>query len=674
MPLQQTTGNDSYDAYGGGVAAIPNYIEDVFSNYLYVGNGSTQTINNGIDLAGKGGMVWIKRRDAAINNVLFSTANPNDTLVSNLTGGSYGFPSTYAFAGYNSTGFDLNGSWTGVNASGGTYTSWTFRKAAKFFDVVTYTGNDSSNRQISHNLGSVPGCIIVKSSGLGGSWYVYHKDLGTDKFLMLNSTNASGTTTLLWNNTAPTATNFTVGSPSNNSVGDTYVAYLFAHDASYTGLIQCGSYSVDNNGKIINGDGTGTQVDLGWEPQFIILKDIRTSGSWKIYDTMRDMPVANPPTTANNKALLANSSAAEASVSYYGTSPTATGFTGQGDATNLGQGIYIAIRRPNKPPTSGTQVFYPETHSNPALSTKYTYTTGFPVDMLWQAVRSPAYTGKFLVTDRLRATNGTTSSNSFQTSATDNETTINGYASLWFDNNTGYSVNDTNGSWNGSPSYPSAASWSFRRAPGFFDVVCYTGTGVARTVNHNLGAVPELIIVKNRSETGRWIVSISTSLYGVGNYMFLENNEGISDYGWPNYIYPAATTTVLNIGYDSSYGVNVNKSADNYVAYLFASLTGISKIGKYTGNGSSQTINCGFAAGARFILIKRTDSTGDWKVIDSARGIVAGNDPTLALNSTAAEVTGTDCIDPDSSGFIVNQESTNNLNVNSATYIYLAIA
>jgi hypothetical protein len=73
-------------------------------------------------------------------------------------------------------------------------------------------------------------------------------------------------------------------------------------------------------------------------------------------------------------------------------------------------------------------------------------------------------------------------------------------------------------------------------------------------------------------------------------------------------------------------------------------------------------------------MVKCTSATGDWKVIDSARGIVAGNDPTLALNTTAAEVTGTDCIDPDSSGFIVNQETTNNLNVNGASYIFLSIA
>lgn len=112
----------------------------------------------------------------------------------------------------------------------------------------------------------------------------------------------------------------------------------------------------------------------------------------------------------------------------------------------------------------------------------------------------------------------------------------------------------------------------------------------------------------------------------------------------------------------------------NAVAYLFASLAGISKVGSYAGNGASQTINCGFATGARFILIKRTDAAGDWYVWDSVRGIVAANDPHLSLNTTAAEVTTDDSVDPDASGFIVNQVAATNINVSGASYIFLAIA
>ena len=118
----------------------------------------------------------------------------------------------------------------------------------------------------------------------------------------------------------------------------------------------------------------------------------------------------------------------------------------------------------------------------------------------------------------------------------------------------------------------------------------------------------------------------------------------------------------------------MNYLAATYVTYLFATLPGVSKVGSYTGNGGTQTINCGFTTGSRFVLIKRTDSTGDWFVWDSTRGIVASNDPHLSLNTTAAEVTTDDSIDPDNSGFIVNQVAATNINVTSATYIFLSFA
>jgi hypothetical protein len=115
-------------------------------------------------------------------------------------------------------------------------------------------------------------------------------------------------------------------------------------------------------------------------------------------------------------------------------------------------------------------------------------------------------------------------------------------------------------------------------------------------------------------------------------------------------------------------------AGSTYIAYLFATLAGVSKVGSYTGTAADLNVDCGFSAGARFILIKRTDDTGDWYVWDSARGIVAGNDPYLLLNSTAAEVTGTDYIDPLSSGFTVTSSAPAALNASGGTYIFLAIA
>jgi hypothetical protein len=74
------------------------------------------------------------------------------------------------------------------------------------------------------------------------------------------------------------------------------------------------------------------------------------------------------------------------------------------------------------------------------------------------------------------------------------------------------------------------------------------------------------------------------------------------------------------------------------------------------------------------VLVKRTDTTGDWYVWDSARGIVSGNDPYLLFNSTATEVTNTDYIDSISSGFELTADGSSTVNITGGTYIYLAIA
>ena len=100
----------------------------------------------------------------------------------------------------------------------------------------------------------------------------------------------------------------------------------------------------------------------------------------------------------------------------------------------------------------------------------------------------------------------------------------------------------------------------------------------------------------------------------------------------------------------------------------------MSKVGSYTGTGTTQVINCGFTSGSRFVLIKRTDDIGDWYVWDSARGIVAGNDPYLLLNSTAAEVTGTDYVDTAASGFEISSTAPAAINANGGSFIFLAIA
>jgi hypothetical protein len=118
----------------------------------------------------------------------------------------------------------------------------------------------------------------------------------------------------------------------------------------------------------------------------------------------------------------------------------------------------------------------------------------------------------------------------------------------------------------------------------------------------------------------------------------------------------------------------VSENGRTFVVYLFATLAGISKVGNYSGTGNAINVDCGFSAGARYILIKRTDSSGDWFVYDTARGIVSGNDPYLLVNDSAGEVTNTDYIDPLNSGFTVTSSAPTGLNASGGTYIFLAIA
>jgi len=639
------------------VSSSANYVEDVFSTYLYTGTGAAQTITNGIDLSTKGGLVWVKSRSAGyLSHVLADTVRGNTKVIySNLTAPQDTFST--GISSFNSNGFSI-GSSDYYNESAGRFVSWTFREQAKFFDVVTWTGNGVAGRQIPHNLGSVPGCIIVKNLELGTDWIVYHRGADVtapqDYEFYLNATNARIPSGLAWNNTAPTATNFTVG--SGNEVNrasslNTYVAYLFAHNAGGFGLtgtdnvISCGSFT--DNGAI-------QSISLGYEPQWVLAKRTNITGDWWLVDNMRGMPVGSVDAT-----LKPNAADAEQNV-YEFINPEATGFRWQsGSISSSGQTwIYIAIRRgPMKTPTSGTSVFAPVAYTGAGAGT--TYTTNFPVDMT--LVKSRNLTSEQEAWDRLRG-----SSKYLLTTAADAEATFGGPAQWQVDRMTSVLWNAGDGYSNTSPN--TYGTWNFRRAPGFFDEVCYTGTGSATTQAHNLGVAPELMIVKSRSNSGQFWATYSAT---TGSNKFLQLNAtdaaGTLSSVWNN---TAPTSSVFTVGTRDE----TNGSGFTYVAYLFATCAGVSKVGSYTGTGALQTVNCGFAAGARFVLIKRTDSTGDWYVWDSARGISSGNDPYLLWNSTAAEVTGTNYVDTTAVGFQVTAAAPAALNASGGTYIFLAVA
>jgi len=653
---------------GAAGSARANYIEDVFSTYLYTGNGSTQTITNGIDLSTKGGLVWSKDRAAGSHWLIDTIRGRDSFLVSNNDNGqTTGFNGN--IASFNSNGYSLTTGYPNTNAAN--YVSWTFRKQPKFFDVVTYTGNGSSLRSLSHSLGSEPGFIVVKKTSGVENWGVYHRSLpaaGRIVYLNLTFTDSDGYVGF----TPPTSSIFYVGgggsgisggTVTSNENGATYVAYLFAHNAGGFGVsgndnvISCGSYT---------GTGAaGNAITLGYEPQWLMIKRTDAANVWHMQDIMRGSPVSG-----GSAQLYANQTNAEFSSGANPEAfPTATGFTLQQNTASVnatgGTYIYIAIRRgPMKVPTTGTSVYNAIARTGTSATATVTG-VGFSPDLTIIRGRDAGYSWRW--GDRLRGTPAVLRSNLTYAELT-------GEADLSSFDMNGISLTGTGPSLsNGSGG--AYINHFFRRAPGFFDEVCYTGTYLAPQT-HKLGVAPELVIFKNRT-TGvmNWIVK-SYPILGNSQALVLNSSAaaGIpSGLSSPPF---AATPDTATIFYSQNVAIQeYNFTTDNYVAYLFATCPGVSKVGSYTGNGSSQTIDCGFAAGARFVLIKRTDSTGDWYTFDTVRGIIAGNDPFLFLNATSAEVTSYDAVDPANSGFIVNNDATNfPINVASATYIFLAIA
>lgn len=618
------------------------YIDDLFSTQLRTGTGSTASITTGF----QPDLIWTKSRSAATGHRLVdSVRGAGNSLESNSLLQQQS--EATGITAFSSSGYSI-GTDSDYNTSGAGYVDWCWKKAPKFFDVVTYIGDGTNNRQIPHSLGVAPGKVIVKKvttkTGSTADWITWHRGIG-DGYLYLNTTNSvfSGANTLFGSPySAPTSSVFSVGLNLNVST-ETYVAYIFAHDTSADGVIRCGSFTTDASGN--------STVNLGWEPQYLLVKPSSAVGNWVMSDASRGW-LADPSYSPGLFANLSNNESA----SVRALTPTSTGMKAVANGLTASTTyIYLAIRRPNKPPTTGTQVFSANASS---AATGTAITTGFPIDLQIANYRLGTNENSAFF-DRLRGVSTTATESGPYVSSSRTNAEITGTTTTREFDNAGFKIASF---WGGA----STIYWNFKRAPGFMDVVCYTGDGVTnRAVPHSLGVAPDIMIVKCRTVAEDWNVYTSQTGLLVG---YLNSNLGFANNNWASQtstnIYPSFPSNPL-IG---------NASGRTYVAYLFATLPGISKVGNYIGNGSSQTINCGFSTGARFILIKRTDSTGDWYIWDSARGIVSANDPHLSLNTTAAEVTTDDSVDPDNTGFIVNQVAATNINVNNATYLYLAIA
>jgi hypothetical protein len=657
----------------------PIYSDDVFSTDLYEGTGSAQKITNGINLSGKGGLVWLKGREslsAPYTNLELHCLF--DNVRTGATGGSAGgggrlrtssdqiSQSDTYLDSYDSDGFTLTSTSSVneasiVNENGKDFVSWSFRKQPGFLDIQQYTGDANNSQVINHNLGCKPGMVIIKrTNGTGGDWAVYFKSGDNDTevgYGVLNNNNGFTTSNIAFTSNAQYITVYSSSFAIDaNADGATYIMYIFAQGGADTdarkfgtnqdeSIIKCGTWTASS--------GAATIDNIGWEPQFVLVKNVTDAGFWGMFDIMRGMPVGGA-----DPYFSAHSDGVESSGTTNFIDPLPNGFK----VSNLGSSqtfAYMAIRRPHKPITVPTKLF---TVGGNTTSTPE-YVSNFVVDMAFHRNLQTNVTDSTGIFSRLTGS-GALATNSTAIEAAPNATNQFDFMDGWGDN----LANDSN-----------YKSWMFRRAPGFFDAVTYSGQAPnAQSIPHNLGVVPELILIKSRTALASWAVYSST--LGEAKYLMLDDHadETSSTTAWNNTSPTSTTFTVGDLG-------NTNQNSQDFIAYLFASSPGVSKIGTYSNGSTSvvQNIDCGFNSPARFIMIKRYDTGiasaahGQWAVWDTVRGIGTGNDSYVSLNTTDAEVTGFDDISTFSSGFTVNVEGANTsgyFNVANASYIYLAIA
>jgi hypothetical protein len=625
-----------------------------------------------------GGLIWIKDLTEGYNNYLF------DTVTSN--GSSYlNFDNSNPLTLYSSAGDDEDtiafmphgffNPFDGVPELGGvaadSYAAWMFTRQAKFFDIVTYVGN-GTQQTINHGLGVVPGLVLIKVlSVLSGysplGWLVAHIDGGYSSNEMPS-----------WGTTA----NFTVGSnPICNAAGYTYVAYLFAHDPSPTGLIQCGYYTGNNSAQ-------GNLVNLGWEPEFVMILS-ETTTNVLMFDENRGMTadgygyasVANAPTPQASYCGFNQPKITKTPNGFFASANTAQSAAGVASDVNA-SGVpirYVAIRRgPMAFPTKGTKVFN-------ALLNLCNGTSGivdgfgFSPDLIVSTCTTGNAHGAAFF-DKLRGVDPSFCP-PIVMPTTANEITYmagNSIQSILSDgfkvgNDASYGLVNANVA---GGTYSTFVYWGFRRAPGFFEQVCYTGNGAAQTLNHNLAVPPELMIICDRTSAANrvvWCTKLPSSYFTLNT-----GNPQTVDTG--HVFFGNGASALPPNAENFSVGPSLSSANDHYVAYMFASTPGVSLIGTYVGNGGTQTINCNFTNGARFVMIKNTSATGDWYVWDVARGSLSQLSggvpvsPHTSINSAAADVIADASVTFVSGGFAISQVSPVNINVTNDTYIFMAIA
>jgi len=657
---------------------IPIINSEHFNTVIWTGTGSAQTIEVGF----QPDMIWYKARNQAYDhNVYDSTRGLNVFIRPNSNIAQYS--ASDQITGVTSTGFTL-GTGNDGNQNGTTFVAWCWKanggttssntdgtttstvqaNTKAGFSIVEWPQTAGASTNVGHGLNSAPDLIITKAINDTDNWYVYNSASGVGKFLYLNLNNAEATSATAYS--AVDATTFTANL-SNNS-GINMISYCFASVAQYSSF---GTYTG-------NGSDNGPIVNTGFEPAFIIFKGISGVDDWVMFDNKRS--TSNPRVNF----LEPNDNVAETTNSGNQVDFLSNGFQVRGSGGQQGRMngngdtyLYIAFGS-----DGSTAPALPDSFANKLYTgnsgTQSITGLGFSPSFVWIKERGPNAENHNLF-DTLRGATKFLQSNSTNAERT-------GGATLTSFDADGFSLGNDN-EINDSASTYVAWNWKANSIPTIntdgtiqsmvsanqaagFSIVKYTGNGVnASTVGHGLSSEPEVIIIKSTTFASFWAVYNKYNTGSSGNpeteYVRLNsaNATATTSVYWGN---TAPTSSVFSIGTDT----DVNKSGETNIAYCFTSISGFSKMGSYTGDGTTtKTITTGFQP--NFVLIKVTDGADNWVILDSARG----GSKNLKPNSSAAEATesGTN-VEFLSTGFklIGSGPGLGQVNGNGNDYIYMA--
>ena len=282
------------------IAVPKNY----FDAYAYTGTGAATSSTH---FAFSPSLVWIKNRTDVASHAIFDSVRGVQKFFSSNASTAEDTDDTQSLSAFGSAGFSLGSgaSTADVNTSAKNYISWVWKESpTSGFDIVTYTGTGVAKTEV-HALSSAPEMIIVKdrTAASTNDWAVYHAantSAPETDYLLLNSTAATADDATYWNDTAPTASVFSVGTNADvNTNTNSYVAYLFDQ---VDGFSKFGSYTG-------NAAADGPFIYTGFKPRYVMIKSSTAADAWLVYDTAR-----NTYNVAGT-TLVPNTTAADATIS-----------------------------------------------------------------------------------------------------------------------------------------------------------------------------------------------------------------------------------------------------------------------------------------------------------------------------------------------------------------------